>query len=254
MTRSCSAPWRRPAEAGGGRLHDAGAAHEIAEVVLGELGESRGALVERATLRLTVPASIRAEVVGAWSQAVLPGAIEVLVGTLLPGRPKRVVFRLHGPQGAAGTALLLGVSAGGALPGDAGPVEARPAEVELRLAGGRENTAQPRDADRSLAAVEAWQAEVLRQAVRMNRDGDRRAARHFLERELRWMERYARGIAAAEPLLAELVLMLRRVGEEWDERTRKEVFAASYQRVHGEADLRSAAPPSISERFGRPSR
>jgi Ca-activated chloride channel homolog len=185
---------------------------------------------------------------------VLPGAIEVLVGTLLPGRPKRVVFRLHGPQGAAGTALLLGVSAGGALPGDAGPVEARPAEVELRLAGGRENTAQPRDADRSLAAVEAWQAEVLRQAVRMNRDGDRRAARHFLERELRWMERYARGIAAAEPLLAELVLMLRRVGEEWDERTRKEVFAASYQRVHGEADLRSAAPPSISERFGRPSR
>jgi Ca-activated chloride channel family protein len=242
------------AEAGGGRLHDAGAAHEIAEVVLGELGESRNALVERATLRLTVPASIRAEVVGAWSQAVLPGAIEVLVGSLLPGRPKRVVFRLHGPKGAAGTALLLGVSAGGTLPEHAGPAEARPAEVELRLVGGRENTAQPRDADRSLAAVEAWQAEVLRQAVRMNRDGDRRAARHFLERELRWMERYARGIAAAEPLLAELVLMLRRVGEEWDERTRKEVFAASYQRVHGEADLRAAAPPSISERFGRPGR
>jgi len=159
------------AEAGGGRLHDAGAAHEIAEVVLGELGESRGALVERATLRLTVPASIRAEVVGAWSQAVLPGAIEVLVGTLLPDRPKRVVFRVHGAKGPPGTTLLLGVSAGGALPEDAGLADARPAEVELRLVGGRENTAQPRDADRSLAAVQAWQAEVLRRAVRMNRDG-----------------------------------------------------------------------------------
>ena len=99
---------------------------------------------------------------------------------------------------------------------------------------------------RKVREKQAWQAEVLRQAVRMNRDGDRRAARHFLERELRWMERYARGLAGAEPLLAELVLMLRRVGEEWDERTRKEVFAASYQRVHGEADLRAAAPPSIA--------
>ncbi|MFC7477899.1 VWA domain-containing protein [Dankookia sp. GCM10030260] len=242
------------AEAGGGRLHDAGEAHEIGEVVLGELREGRDALLERATLRLTVPATLRAEVVGAWSQTALPGALEVLVGTLLPDRPKRVVFRLHGPTGAMGTALLLGVSAGGALPEGGGLAEARPVEVELRLVGGRENTAQRRDADRSLAAVQAWQAEVLRRAVRMNRDGDRRAARHYLERELRWMQRYARGLAGAEPLLAELVLVLRRVGEDWDERTRKEVFAASYQRVHGEVDLRAAAPPSISERFGRPGR
>ena len=104
------------AEAGGGRLHDAGAAHEIGEVVLGELRAGRDALLKRATLRLTVPATLRAEVVGAWSQTALPGALEVLVGTLLPDRPKRVVFRLHGPTGAPGTALLLGVSAGGALP------------------------------------------------------------------------------------------------------------------------------------------
>jgi Ca-activated chloride channel family protein len=242
-------------EAGGGRLHDAGAAHEIGEVVLGELREGRDALLERATLRLTVPVNIRTEVVGAWSQTALPGALEVLVGTLLPGRPKRVVFRLHGPTGAPGTALLLGVSAGGALPEGGGLVEARPMEVELRLVTGRENEAQPRDADRSFATVQAWQAEVLRRAVRMNRDGDRRAARHYLERELRWMERYARGVAAAAPLLAELVLMLRRVGEEWDERTRKEVFAASNQRSRGEADLRCAAPPSIAERFAaRPPR
>src|SRR3954471_25033414 len=45
------------AEAGGGRLHDAGEAHEIGEVVLGELREGRDALLERATLRLTVPAT-----------------------------------------------------------------------------------------------------------------------------------------------------------------------------------------------------
>ncbi|TCZ54238.1 VWA domain-containing protein [Roseicella aquatilis] len=238
------------AEAGGGRLHDAGQAHEIGEVVLGELREGRDALLERATLRLAVPASIRAEVVGAWAQTALPGALEVLVGSLLPGRPKRVVFRLHAPAAAPGTALLLGLAAGGALPDGAGLIEARPAEAELRLATGHENRAQPRDAERSLAALQGWQAEVLRRAVRMNRDGDRRAARHYLERELRWMQRHARGLEGAEPLLAELVLVLRRVGEDWDERVRKEVYAASNQRARGEADLRAAAPPSIAARFG----
>jgi Ca-activated chloride channel family protein len=238
------------AEAGGGRLHDAGQAHEIGEVVLGELREGRDALLERATLRLAVPATIRAEVVGTWAQTALPGALEVLVGTLLPDRPKRVVFRLHCPKGEPGTALLLGLSASGALPDGAGLVEAPPAEVELRLVTGRQNDGQRRDAERSLAAVQAWQAEVLQRAVRMNRDGDRRAARYYLERELRWMERYARGVEGAEPLLAELVLVLRRAEEAWDERTRKEVYAASYQRARGEDDLRCAAAPSIAERFG----
>jgi Ca-activated chloride channel homolog len=243
------------AEAGGGRLHDAAHAPEIGEVVLGELREGRHALLERATLRLSVPANIRAEVVGAWAHTALPGAVEVLAGSLLADRPKRVVFRLHCPAGEPGTALLLGVSAAGASPDGARPVEARPVEVELRLARGRENTAQPRDLDRSLAAVQAWQAEALRRAVRMNREGDRRAAKHFLERELRWMERYARGVPGAEPLLAELVLVLRRVGEEWDERTRKAVYAASAQRSRYEPDLRAASQPSIAERFGgRPRR
>ena len=40
------------------------------------------------------------------------------------------------------------------------------------------------------------------------------------------------------------------VGEEWDERTRKAVYAASAQRSRNEADLREAPQASIAERFG----
>lgn len=114
---------------------------------------------------------------------------------------------------------------------------------------GAENSSQARDAARSLSVMQAWQAEALRRAVRMNRDGDGRAARHFLERELRWMEPYARGIPGADILLAELILVQRRVGEEWDERTRKEVYAASHKLSRSERDLRSAPRASLSDRF-----
>jgi hypothetical protein len=105
---------------------------------------------------------------------------------------------------------------------------------------------------RSLAVVQAWQAEALRRAVRMNREGDRRAARHFLERELRWMEPYARGVPGTETLLAELILVQRRVSEEWDERTRKEVYAASYKSSRSEPDLRAEPRVTLTERFRPP--
>jgi len=101
----------------------------------------------------------------------------------------------------------------------------------------------------SIAAKIGCTAEALRRAVRMNRDGDGRAARHFLERELRWMEPYARSIPGADILLAELILVQRRVGEEWDERTRKEVYAASHKLSRSERDLRSEPPRSLSDRF-----
>lgn len=242
------------AEAGGGNLHDAGQAGDIAEVVLGELKEGRAALMERVTLRVAVSASLRAEVVGSWAHVAVPGMLEVMVGSLLPDQTKRVVFRLHCPSGEPGTSILFGVSAGGTPPLDTSSVEARAVEVELRLAPSGENNSQPRDAGRCLAVVRAWQADAMRRAVGMNRDGDRRAAQHFLARELRWMEPYARGVPGAEHLLAELILVQRRVNEEWNERTRKEIFAASFKQARSEHDLRSARQASISERFGPSSR
>ena len=242
------------AEVGGGSLHDAGQAPEVGEVVLGELQEGRVALIERVTLRVGIPANMRAEMVGAWAHAALPGVVEVMVGSLLPGQTRRVVFRLHCPSGVPGNAILLGAWASGATADGGETVEATAVEAELRLARSADNNAQPRDAARSLAVVQAWQAEALRRAVRMNREGDRRAAGDFLDRELRWMTSYAQGVPGAETLVAELILVQRRIGEQWDERTRKEVYAASYKQSRGEHDLRHVPRPSIGNRFGQPGR
>jgi Ca-activated chloride channel family protein len=240
------------AEAGGGNLHDAGRAVEIGEVVLGELQEGRAAVMDRVTLRMTIPANVRAEVVGAWAHAALPGVVEVIVGSLMPAQTKRVVLRLHCPSGTPGSLILFGVSADGTLPDGAKAIEAFPVEVELFLARSAENNSQSRDIERSSSVVQAWQAHALQRAARMNRDGDRRAAKHFLARELRWMEPYARGIPGAEALVAELILVQRRIGEEWDMRTLKEVYSSSHKRTRSERDLRSAPQASISDLFRPP--
>ena len=238
-------------EAGGGRLHEAEHAEEISEVVLGELLEGRSALLERATLRVVVPANVRAEIVGSWSHTVLPGAIDVMVGTLLPQMPKRVVLRLHCPSGKVGTRIPLSVTARGMLPEGTGSVDADQAEVELRLAESRVNTPQRRDTERSFAAFAAWQADAMRRTVNLNREGDRRGAKHYLSRELKWMEPYARDLPGSELLLAELVLLLRRADEEMDARLGKALYMGSTQRMRSEQDFRLAPQMSVMEALQR---
>jgi Ca-activated chloride channel family protein len=235
------------AESGGGRLHDAEHTHEIGEVVLGELREGRAALVERATLRVVIPANVRAEVVGAWAHTVLPGAIDVAVGSFLPTTTKRVVLRLHCPSGKARTRFTLSATAHGMLPGGAGTVEADPSEAELRFAVGRDNTAQVRDIERSVAAFRAWQADAMKRTVDLNREGNRRGAKHYLSRELRWMESYARGLPGSEPLIAELVLLMQQADEELDPRLRKELRMGSMGRMLASADLRVMPRASVRE-------
>lgn len=234
-------------EAGGGRMHDAEHTADISEVVLGELLEGRTALLERASLRFVVPANVRAEVVGSWAHTVLPGAVEVMLGSLLPQSPKRVVLRLHCSGGRAGTRIPLSATASGTLPDGTGTVSTDQSETELRLATARDNTPQRRDIDRSVAAFTAWQSDAMRRTVNLNREGDRRGAKHYLSRELRWMEPYARDLPGAEPLLAELVLLLRRADEELDTRTRKDLYGVSMRRGRSESDLRSAPRASVAE-------
>ena len=235
------------AEAGSGRLHDAEHTHEIGEVVLGELREGRAALVERATVRVVIPANVRAEVVGAWAHTVLPGAIDIAVGSFLPRTTKRVVLRLHCPSGKARSHITLSATAHGMLPGGAGSVEADPSETELRFAVGRDNTAQPRDIERSVAAFRAWQADAMKRTVDLNREGNRRGAKHYLSRELRWMEPYARDLPGSAPLISELVLLMHQAEDELDPRLRKELRMGSMMRAHFSLDLRSAPRPSLRE-------
>ena len=239
------------AEAGGGRLHDAEHAEEISEVVLGELIEGRKALLERVALRVVVPADVRAEVVGSWSHTVLPGAIDVMVGTLLAQNPKRVVVRLHCPAGSVGMRIPLTATAHGMLPEGTGSVNAAAAEAELHLAEASENTPQRRDIDRSVAAFSAWQADVMRRTVTFNLVGDRRGAKHYLRRELKWMEHYARDLPGVAPLLAELVLLLRRADEEMTPRLGKALYMGSTQRMRSEFDHRSLIQASVMEALQR---
>ena len=68
------------------------------------------------------------------------------------------------------------------------------------------------------------------------------------------MERFSRGLPGVDPLLAELVLLLRRAAEEFDPRLRKELYAASAARAFALHEHRAAERMPLAGFLLRPDR
>lgn len=236
------------AEHGGGRLHDAEHGAEIVEVLMGELGEIGEVAAQNVTVTLSVPATARAALMGSAPVTVGAGTLSVFAGTLLAGRARQFVFRGTLPAGRIDHTLLLGVSARGTSPaGDA--LEASSAEVSFTFTEGSRNSRQPRGPEATTAVLRAWHADIVRTAARMNREGDRRTVKAYVERELRHFERYAEGLPDARDLLREIVLLKQNADRTWDERTRKEMELHSYVSASASADYRSAPRPHWAKRI-----
>jgi hypothetical protein len=149
------------------------------------------------------------------------------------------VFRVTLPADKVDETLLFGVTARGSDVAG-GNLEAVPVEVAFTFVEGSRNNRQPRDEAASMAVARAWHSEIIRVAARMNRAGDRRQARHFVERELQFFERYCAGLPEARELLKEIAVLKQNVDRDWNERTRKEMEIASYLSQSNRADYRGS--------------
>jgi len=240
---------RAIAEHGGGRLHDAEQGAEIVDALLGELSEIGDIAAEDVSVTLHVSATAKAAFVGSAPVTVGAGALSVFAGALLAERPRTFVFRVTLPTGKIEETLLFGLTARGSDVAGS-KLEARACEVAFTFVEGARNTRQSRDELASMAVARAWHAEIVRAAARMNRAGDRRQVRHFVERELQFFERYCSGLPEALGLLKEIAILKQNVDQDWDERTRKEMELSSYLVQGNRADYRPAKA-SWSERLKR---
>ncbi len=233
---------------GGGRLHHVDDASDIVATLMGELGEIGDLAAQDVSISLHVPATAKAVLVGSAPTEVAMGALTVSLGALVADQPRACVFRLTLPAGRAGEELLFGLTARAAAP-DSAAIAARPCEVAFTLVEGARNNRQPRDETASMAVANAWRAEIVRTAARLNEAGDRRQARRFVERELHHFERYCAGLEGALPLLKEIATMKQHVDESWDLQTIKLMRFEAYALESNRQDYR-AVKPNWTRRLG----
>ena len=239
------------AENGGGRLHDAELTTEISTVLLGELDDIFGTLVEDAQITVTVPDGVRVEALGRGRGEVHDGCFTVPIGPVRHDAERTSVLRVTCPGARKGNELRFGIAATGRAVDDWSMLEASATSAELTAAGGKENKAQALDTDIAEIVARTWSAHVVSTTARMNRDGAFRDAEKFIERELGHFRRYVRGLKHGREMVRELAMLSKHVGRQLSSRMHKEMVLQSSMFVDSRADHRGPGKANWSERMAR---
>ena len=235
-------------EHGGGLLHRAERPHEIIEVLLGELGELMNTYAEDIKVEVNMPDDVIAGCIGDLPSSETSAGVSYHLGTLVEGRERHIILRLKCPRGEPGKALKFKGRITFKRPGSnkrekvelkATRLEFADSSVSLRK--------QKRDKKLSQRVASAWQAEVVRNAAGMNRDGAFREAADMVRTELAFFSRYCRGIAGTSRLIRELEMLEDRVRYDIPERGRKEMHNYSEARLKSKPEHRSMHPGELCD-------
>lgn len=239
------------AENGGGRLHDAELTSEISSVLLGELDDIFGTIVEDAKIHLTVPSGVHAEVVGQSSHNTSGDRLSVLLGPVQSEFERVAVFKITCPKALINAALTFKVSAKGFATDDQSPLEPAPVICRLTSADANTNTSQSRDVEIAQVVARIWNAHVVSVAAKMNRDRAYTEAQKYVEGELLHFRRYVEGLHLGDDMVAALALLARRVDQQLSSRMHKEMVIQSSMMMASRVDRRGTGKAAWSIRMQR---
>lgn len=242
---------RTIAESGGGCLHDAELTTEISSVLLGELDDIFGTIVEDAQIRLTVPAGVRVEVLGRENSEIRNGCIVVSLGPIQNEIERVTVFKVTCPRARLDDELAFEVIASGHAVDDWSELQTSVTQARLIAVDRAANSNQPRDTEIAAIVARTWSAHVVATAARMNRDRAYEDAKEYIERELHHFRRYAEGLDRWRQMVHELELLARRVGRRFSSRMRKEMVLQSSLAMESRIDRRGMGKAAWSTRMDR---
>lgn len=242
---------RGMAESGGGRLHDAELTTEISSVLLGELDDIFGTVVETAEITLHLPPGVQAEVLGRTRVAASGRRLRVPMGAIQNEVERIAVFKLTCPAAHPGDRLDFEIGVTGRAVEDGSLLETASVRAAVTAARAGANTDQPRDIEIAGQVARTWSAHVVSTAAAMNRDGAYREAEAYITRELGYFRRYVEGLSDARSLVRDLELLARRVGHQFSSRMQKEMVIQSSLAMENRADRRGMGKAAWSARMER---
>jgi Ca-activated chloride channel family protein len=239
------------AENGGGRLHDAELTTEISSVLLGELDDIFGTVLEGVQVKLKASLGVQVEVLGKAITEDDDGSFRISVGPIQNDIERAVVFKVTFPRTQRGEALRFEIVANGKASGGIGIIETPPVVVWNTAVDDVANEAQQRDLANSDIVARTWSAHVVTSAAMMNRDGAFHEAERYIRRELVYFRRYVEALPGGQEMFRDLQLLAHRVGREFSSRMRKEMVVQSSMAMEGRSDHRGSGKASWSARLKR---
>lgn len=227
------------AERGGGRMHDAQYPDEIVEVINGELSELKSIYAEDVSVELRYQAPVSVESLSRFPVSDSETSLISYLGSMGPGSKKTLVIRVFTPPGNTGQSLLFAANVKGKIPESGSACKTKDAALSLSFADYTKNKNQQKCQDTAFRAARAWQASVVQRAVELNRNGEIRELKSFLDHEIKCLSRFIHDLnPLSRHLLAELEQLARNAEKPWRERLRKEMQSSSYRMLTNTGDYR----------------
>lgn len=201
-------------ESGGGRLHDAELTTEISSVLLGELDDIQGTVVEDWKVAVTHPTRVQVDLVGTSPTEHGTGKTTCSLGPIQDRIERVAVFKVVCPEVQDGDTLTFEVASEG-VTSERVRVEASPVTASLVAANSTVNDGQRRDRELAGIVTKLWSAHVLTVVAKLNRDGQYDEAQNYAARELAHFRRYAQNLPGGEALIKRLAMLARRAGRVW---------------------------------------
>ena len=239
---------RSIAESGGGRLHDAELTSEISMVLLGELDDIFGTVVENTEVAISVPAGVQIEALGKTTVQRRGNSIVSQLGPIQNNVERIAVFKVTCPKTALNDELAFSMAATGCAVDDRSELAIDAIRIGLAAASDAANDSQVRDTEVAAMVIRAWSAQVVSTAAQMNRDGAFEAAKTYVSKELQHFRGYAEGLNRATEFIHELEILAQRVDQQFTPRAQKEMVLMSLMRVDTRVDHRGAGKASWLDR------
>lgn len=239
------------AEEGGGRFHDAERAEDISAVLLGELGDIFNTLVEGTQLELKIPMGVNVEVLGNSTSQVSDNRIKVSLGNILKGHDRHVVFKIKCPRMAAGEKLAFDLRAKGTISGDDTKIKTKTVSVHLESAGKGKNATQVRNIPMTEVVAKHWNAFIVSEADKLNREGRYEDASRFVRNEKRYFKRYVRGLDNESEMLKNLEIFGRAIIRGLSPRMHKEMTFYSASQIENRVDHMKLRRRPLYERLAK---
>lgn len=240
---------RRLADYGGGRLHDAEHAEEIASVLLGELEEMRSSVIDDVNVEVAVPAGVRVRNLSCFPEIEKDGKRTFNLGSIGDGGSKRILLRVFAPKGVEGDELSFKCEATAVSSNRSVDISGED-RAYLYYASGRKYKNKVLNNQVAFPISQIWQAQVVSQAAEINRNGNFKMLAMYLEKELAHFVVYTRNLPEADYLVQELSLLLENREKQWEERLRKEMELTSYRTITTSVDYRSGKRDPWSTTMG----
>lgn len=226
------------ADFGGGSMHDAERPEEIIEVLLAELRELLLTAADNVVVEIAFPSSVKIKNLNGYPESAGVGSIRCALGSLSEGASRKVIFRIKTPEGSEGDSLAFKVRVKWRHPGSDADEETKQVSLVLTYAGGRENSAQPRNIQLSQYVAEIWQSMIVKKVIRLNRNGRYEKAADYILRKMKSFQKYCQGLPEGPRLVAELERTAKRITRPMEERSRKEIHLAHYKMSRNQVDFR----------------